>query len=346
MRAALVERVPAHVRDLQLRIARRDAVDLAGNPARALDHLVFAAALGHQLHADADAEERPAVLRAPSRSARRPCRAPHRARGGNPRRRRRRAARRGRRARTLSGSSRHQDRLIVAGLARRALEGLRRRVQIARAVIDDRDRHGRACGCGNRPIDVAGRRGGRRRRSERRGRRGRRSRRPRRARPSQPSKKRRSASSRSSPTTMPTCSKRRRASFQRNSDRSLHPDKHREEQPDPEAGASPRCRSGATGTSRRRAAADRRSARSRAGGAASRAAAAGRPRSGIRRARSGSAWRGRAHHRRAAAARGRCRRASSLRHAPRRPGCQRQRDQVGRRNATRICVFGLPARGQ
>ena len=135
----------------RLGVVRRDAVDLAGNPAEALDHLVFAAALGHQLHADADAEERPALAGAPSRSAPRPCRRPHRARGGNPRRRRRRAAPRGRRARTVSGIVGHHDRLIRAGLARRALEGFRRRVQIARAVVDDRDGHGRASGCGNSP---------------------------------------------------------------------------------------------------------------------------------------------------------------------------------------------------
>src|ERR1700722_12811367 len=62
MMAQLVERVPAHVRDFQARVVRRDAVDLAGDPAEAGRHLVFAPALGHQLHADADAEERPAFL--------------------------------------------------------------------------------------------------------------------------------------------------------------------------------------------------------------------------------------------------------------------------------------------
>src|SRR5712692_5508145 len=57
----LAERVPAHVRDLQARIGRRDAVDLAGNPAQTVRHLVFAAALRHELHADADAEKGPAL---------------------------------------------------------------------------------------------------------------------------------------------------------------------------------------------------------------------------------------------------------------------------------------------
>src|SRR5207253_10641555 len=59
---ARIERVPAHVRDLQLRVARRDAVDLSGNPAEAWRHFIFAAALGHELHADANAEKRPALL--------------------------------------------------------------------------------------------------------------------------------------------------------------------------------------------------------------------------------------------------------------------------------------------
>ena len=40
------------------------------------------------------------------------------------------------------GIARHHDRLIVPGLARRALERLGGRVQIARAVVDDRDAHG------------------------------------------------------------------------------------------------------------------------------------------------------------------------------------------------------------
>ena len=56
-----IERVPAHVRNFQLRIARRDAIDFAGDPAQPLGDFVFAAALGQKLHADADAEERPAL---------------------------------------------------------------------------------------------------------------------------------------------------------------------------------------------------------------------------------------------------------------------------------------------
>ncbi len=48
--------------NLQVRIGGRDLVDLAGDPAQALRDPVFEPALGHQLHADADAEERTAAL--------------------------------------------------------------------------------------------------------------------------------------------------------------------------------------------------------------------------------------------------------------------------------------------
>src|SRR5471030_623768 len=57
-----MQRVPAHVRDFQLMTVGRDLVDFATYPAQALRHLVLAAALGHELHAHADAEERPAVV--------------------------------------------------------------------------------------------------------------------------------------------------------------------------------------------------------------------------------------------------------------------------------------------
>ncbi len=174
------ERIPAHVRDLQRRIGRRDLVDLAADPAEALGHHVFAAALGHELHADADAEERPAL--AAHRLLQRLDHAGHRiepapAIGEGADARQHDAVGAAHRV----GIARHHDRLIVAALARRALERLGGRVQIARAVIDDRDahvrnimaNHGRDCGSGNRPMTsgrtvgtCAGRR--RRRRLDRR----------------------------------------------------------------------------------------------------------------------------------------------------------------------------------
>ena len=47
---------------------------------------------------------------------------------------------------------RHHDRLLQAGILRRALECLGRRVKIAGAVIDDGDAHRLAPGSGNKPM--------------------------------------------------------------------------------------------------------------------------------------------------------------------------------------------------
>src|SRR4029077_1143803 len=57
-----VEGVPAHVRNLQVRIGSLAAVDFASAPAKARCHLIFAAAFSHQLHADTDAEKRFSAL--------------------------------------------------------------------------------------------------------------------------------------------------------------------------------------------------------------------------------------------------------------------------------------------
>src|SRR5262249_61618164 len=56
-----IERIPAHVRNLQIRIAWRDPIDFAGDPAEAFDHFIFAPALGKKLNADTNAEKRPAL---------------------------------------------------------------------------------------------------------------------------------------------------------------------------------------------------------------------------------------------------------------------------------------------
>src|SRR5919204_2325692 len=58
VRLARGERIPAHMRNFQVRIGWRDLVDLAGNPAESLGYFIFTPALGHQLHADANPEER------------------------------------------------------------------------------------------------------------------------------------------------------------------------------------------------------------------------------------------------------------------------------------------------
>ena len=151
MRPQRGERVPAHVGNLQVGVARGDAVDLAGNPAQSFAHPIFAAALGHQLHADADAEERPAL--ATHRFLERLDHALDRIESAAAIRKRADAGQHdavgpAHRVR-VSG---HHDRLVASGLARRTLERFRGRMQVARAVIDDRHGHGRPPGWGNRPI--------------------------------------------------------------------------------------------------------------------------------------------------------------------------------------------------
>src|SRR5262245_26314837 len=155
VRPHLVQRVPPHVRNLQRRIARHDAVDLAGDPAEAGRDFIFAAALCHQLHADADAEKRPAV-------------AAHGflQRLDHPVDRIQAAAtiREGADARQdhavgathRVGIARHHDRLVAAGLAHRPLERLGGRVQVAGAVVHDGDAHARAPGWGNSPSTSPG----------------------------------------------------------------------------------------------------------------------------------------------------------------------------------------------
>ena len=51
---------------------------------------------------------------------------------------------------------RHHDRLLQAGILRRAFERLGRRVQVAGAVIDDGDGHRPAPGSGKRPMTWGG----------------------------------------------------------------------------------------------------------------------------------------------------------------------------------------------
>src|SRR3984957_19161993 len=54
-----IERVPAHMGNFQILLARRNLFDVAGDPVEAVGGDVLLAAGRHQLHADADAEERP-----------------------------------------------------------------------------------------------------------------------------------------------------------------------------------------------------------------------------------------------------------------------------------------------
>ena len=132
--------IPAHVRNLERRVAGRECGHLARNPAQAGVVAMLAPDARHQLHADADAEERPAPgdhhLRQRLDHARERVEpgaavaegadsGQHHALGGSHR----------------LGVGGDQDLRVQPGLAGGALEGLGRRAQVARAVIDDGDGH-------------------------------------------------------------------------------------------------------------------------------------------------------------------------------------------------------------
>src|SRR5215467_12223011 len=53
--------IPAHMGDFESRITGVDAANLPADPAHSVGDCIFAAALSHELHADADTQKRPAV---------------------------------------------------------------------------------------------------------------------------------------------------------------------------------------------------------------------------------------------------------------------------------------------
>jgi hypothetical protein len=112
---------------------------------------MLAADIGHQLHADANAEERPAVFQHALFE-----RLDHAGNGVEAAPAIGEGADAGQHDAGGSGDiirlAGDQDRLVVAAVARGALKSFRRCVKIARAVIDDGDAHRGAPGSGNRPI--------------------------------------------------------------------------------------------------------------------------------------------------------------------------------------------------
>ena len=141
-----LERVPAHVRDFQLRVGGRDLHHVAGNPAEPVDGLLLQPALGHELAADANAEEGLSapdhlLLQRLDHAGDRAEAAPAIGEGADARQHDPLGAGH------HIGIGGHDDR--VAGVPRSALEGLCGGVQVARAVIDDGDAH--RSGSGKRP---------------------------------------------------------------------------------------------------------------------------------------------------------------------------------------------------
>ena len=122
-----------------------DLLHVAGDPAKTLGHRLLQPALRHQLHADADAEERPRLGDRHLLD-----RLPHAGDGMQARRAvgigadaGQHDAVGGAHALRIGGQV---DLGGDAGLARGALEGLGGRAQIARAVVDDGDAHSAASG--------------------------------------------------------------------------------------------------------------------------------------------------------------------------------------------------------
>jgi hypothetical protein len=116
--------------DLQSRIGRHDAVNFASDPTEPFGNFEFAAALRHQLHADTDAKERPA-LSAHTRVKR----INHTGNRIQAVAAIREGADAGKhdpvRAYHHIGVAGHHDRLIVPGFPRRTFEGFRSGMQIA-----------------------------------------------------------------------------------------------------------------------------------------------------------------------------------------------------------------------
>ncbi len=121
-------------------IVGKDRRDVAANPIEAGDDFVFEPARRHQLHADADAEERPAAA-----AHRLFQRLDHAGNGVEPAPAIGEGADAGQNdvlgARDVLRAPGHLDFAREARFARGALERLVGRVQIARAVVDDRDAH-------------------------------------------------------------------------------------------------------------------------------------------------------------------------------------------------------------
>src|ERR1700727_446050 len=133
-----IKGVPTHVGNLQRRIAWLDRRNVARNPVQAVNHLMFEAARGHELRAHANTEEGPASLAHcllhrlnHARNAVEPAAAVGKcadARQNNMVR-----------GENIFRPRSDLDLAAQAGLARGALKGFLRRMQITGAVVDNGD---------------------------------------------------------------------------------------------------------------------------------------------------------------------------------------------------------------
>ena len=130
--------VPAHMGDFEAGVVRLEGRNLAGHPAEARRLAMLQAAVGEQLHADADAEKRHSARRHRFRQRFNHtvhCIQPATAVGEGALPRQHDMARPG----DPVGIAGRHDRQPAAGLAGHADERLLRRTQIAGAIVDDGD---------------------------------------------------------------------------------------------------------------------------------------------------------------------------------------------------------------
>src|SRR5262245_12597810 len=135
-----IESIPAHMRNFQIRTRRRNTIDFTRDPPKTWCYFVFASALRHQLHSDADAEEGPAIFSYALLKG-----IDHTRNFVEPAAAIGECANAGQHntlsARECVRITGDGDRLFEAAFTRRAFEGQIGRVQIARPVIDDSNAH-------------------------------------------------------------------------------------------------------------------------------------------------------------------------------------------------------------
>ena len=151
MRPRDIERVPAHVRDFQVRVPRHDAIDLAGDPAKpSVTSYSRPRSAKSCMPTQMPKNGRPLCRTASSSAPTMPSTA------SRPRRQSAKAPTPGSTTRsafaTTAGSLVTTMGWLEAGLVRGAFERFCGRVQVTGAVIDDRNAHRRAPGSGKSPI--------------------------------------------------------------------------------------------------------------------------------------------------------------------------------------------------